>query len=40
MTEPLLSVALCVHNHADRLVLTLGHLRNLESPSRPSFTVG
>ncbi len=35
MAEPFLSVALCTHNHADRLARTLGELGRLEPPRRP-----
>lgn len=33
--QPLISVALCTHNHADRLPKTLESFRTLEAPSRP-----
>ena len=35
MAKPFLSVALCTHNHADRLDRTLADLGKLESPNRP-----
>ncbi|HIE55818.1 MAG TPA: glycosyltransferase family 2 protein, partial [Chromatiaceae bacterium] len=35
MDEPLISVALCTHNHANRLPRTLATFRDLEPPSRP-----
>ncbi len=34
-TPPLITVALCTHNHADRLARTLPGLLRLASPSRP-----
>ena len=33
--SPLITVALCTHNHADRLPVTLRSFRRLEPPSRP-----
>ena len=35
MDEPLISVALCTHNHADRLPATLASFRTLKKPTRP-----
>ena len=33
MTQPFITVALCTHNHADRLARTLGDLGQLKSPA-------
>lgn len=35
MMQPFLTVALCTHNHADRLARTLADLAHVQSPSRP-----
>lgn len=35
MTPPYITVALCTHNHADRLVRTLADLARLEPPAAP-----
>ncbi len=35
MTRPYITVALCTHNHADRLERTLADLARLESPASP-----
>lgn len=35
MTQPFITVALCTHNHADRLVRTLADLGHLKSPVSP-----
>ena len=35
MTQPFITVALCTHNHADRLVRTLADLAQLKSPVSP-----
>ena len=32
---PFITVALCTHNHADRLVRTLADLAHLRAPQRP-----
>ena len=34
MTQPLITVALCTHNHADRLARTLTSLAHLRPPAR------
>jgi glucosyl-dolichyl phosphate glucuronosyltransferase len=35
VTQPFITVALCTHNHADRLVRTLADLAHLKSPASP-----
>jgi glucosyl-dolichyl phosphate glucuronosyltransferase len=35
MTQPFLTVALCTHNHADRLIRTLADLAHVRHPSQP-----
>lgn len=35
MTSPFITVALCTHNHADRLVRTLADLAHLQPPTSP-----